>query len=374
MNDYLQGAIGELTRRGELLLTKVPTGLPREFHVLAHTCRQDLARDLDALRDLIDDPRMQDQAYQPERLRKFRRIVRDMDTLETIAIAALNRANEDDRQLNILVERIGNEIAFPLLPPVATLLSQGYFHIYPRLNLLCLPLVEPAFLLHLPDLYHELGHLLEFERHDPRTKPFHKALARALCTVAQYIDGELKLEGRRRGPVEFGFYLQRWWRCWAESWLVELFCDLFAIYTVGPAFAWANLHLAAKRGGDLFSVPTIVLSTHPADVARMKVMLYGLAKAGFSDESRDIQNQWDELVAVSGCTPEPEYHRCFPDDILRSIASSAFEGVSAMGCRIAGPQTGTPVYHLLNDAWAQFWTNPAAYPEWERAAISHLRS
>ena len=196
MNDYLQGAIGELTRRGELLLTKVPTGLPRDSCPRTHVQTR-LARDLDALRDLIDDPRMQDPAYQPERLRKFRRIVRDMDTLETIAIAALNRANEDDRQLNILVERIGNEIAFPLLPPVATLLSQGYFHIYPRLNLLCLPLVEPAFLLHLPDLYHELGHLLEFERHDPRTKPFHGALP-ALCTISQYIDQELKPQGALR--------------------------------------------------------------------------------------------------------------------------------------------------------------------------------
>ena len=83
-----------------------------------------------------------------------------MDFFETIGIAALNRANEDDRQLNLLVERIVREIGFPLLPPVATLLSQGYFHIYPWFNLLCLPLVEPAFLLHLPDLYHELGHLL----------------------------------------------------------------------------------------------------------------------------------------------------------------------------------------------------------------------
>jgi hypothetical protein len=374
VNDYLQGAISELIRRGELLLTKIPTSLPREFHVLAHTCRQELSRILDVLEGLVDDPNMQGQASQPERLRKFRRAVRDMDFFETIGIAALNRANEDDRQLNLLVERIANEIGFPLLPPVATLLSQGYFHIYPRLNLLCLPLVEAAFLLHLPDLYHELGHLLEFERHDPRTKPFHQALDRASSSIAGYLADELKLEGRRRGPAEFSFYLQQWWRCWAESWLVELFCDLFAVYTVGPAFAWANLHLLAKRGADLFAVPTLVPSTHPADDARMKVMLYGLKVTGFNHELSDIEHRWDELVSISGSKPEPEYFRCFPDDILRSVASLAFDGISGMGCRMAVPATKDPIYTILNEAWAQFWNHPDEYPEWEGASISRLRS
>ena len=67
---------------------------------------------------------------------------------------------------------------------------------------------------------------------------------------------------------------------------------------MGPAFAWANLHLVAKRGGDPFAVPTRVHLTHPADDARMKVMLYGLKAAGFDQELPDIECRWGNLIAT----------------------------------------------------------------------------
>lgn len=373
MNDYLQGSIIQLIERGRVLLSKIPVDLPREFHLLAQSCRQRLCSVLDRLQGLIDDPKMQLPLFQPERLRGLRRAARDMDFIETIGIAALNRANEDDKRLNVLIERIHHEISYPLLPPVVTLLSQNYFCIYPLLNLLCLPLGEGDSLLHLPDLYHELAHPLIVEKYDPRAKPFQNSLSQALDTAALYIAEELEKEDRRRSPAQFAFYLRQWLRSWAESWAIELFCDLFAVYTIGPAYAWAHLHLCAKRGGNPFSVPTLIPSTHPSDDARMRTMLYGLHITGFSEVAGNIGQRWNQLIAVSGMKPEPEYLRCYPDHVLKDFAQRAYEGVSATGCCWSTTEMKGRVYIILNQAWVEFWNDPVNYLVWEREAVKKLK-
>lgn len=354
-------------------MERIPPSLPREFHVLVQRCNDELSGLLDGLRALLEDPQMQLPNYQPERLRQFRRIVEYMSFLETTAIAPLERFNDDDVFLNRLIEHIRTEIHYPLLPPVVTSLSQEYFHIFPNLNLLFVPLSEGDFLLHLPDLYHELAHPLVTERYNRRVKPFQDAFSNALDIVLEYLAAEQQKEERRHGPQKIGFYLYLWQKSWLE-WMTEFYCDLYAICTVGPAFAWSNIYLCAKIGHNPFSVPTTRLESHPADAARMKVMLYGLELLGFTHEVPAIQAKWDELITISGARPEPEYRRCFPDSILRQIAENAITGVNGIGCQVATPQTKTPVYSLLNEAWTKFWDDPLQYITWEREAVRHLRS
>ena len=148
MKEYLDGAEADLLRRGEVLLGKIPSLQSREFHLLSQRCR-------DKLNTLLTDISKLAKYDTELRLRRFKRIVAEIDLLEENAIAALNRATDDDRFLNILIERITREIQYPLLPPVVTSLSHGYFYIYPEFGLLAVPLGEADALLHLPDLYHE---------------------------------------------------------------------------------------------------------------------------------------------------------------------------------------------------------------------------
>ena len=81
-----------------------------------------------------------------------------------------------------------------------TTLSQQYFCIITELNLLCVPLTEGQFLLHLPDLYHELAHPLLVEEDDPLVEPLQAALFLALRDALGYLADELAKEDRRRGP------------------------------------------------------------------------------------------------------------------------------------------------------------------------------
>lgn len=350
----------------------IPVSLPREFHRLEQICRDRIQHVLDRLSSLVKDPAMLAPDVQPERLRRFRRAVWELDFLETVCIAALERAIEADTYLNQVVDRIRSETQYPLLPPVVTPLSQSYFKIYPELNLLCVPLSEGNFLLHLPDIYHELGHPLIAEKYDPRVKPFQDALSRALDAVLGYLEAELEKEKRGRGPKEFIDNLYGWSNAWVGGWAIELFCDLFAVYTLGPAFVWSHLHLSATRGKDPFH--TLGYTTHPSDAARMSTMLYGLRLADFEKQADEIQTRWDELMLISSATPEAEYDRCFPGSILNTFAKEAQKGVSDIGCRAATESTSAVVNRTLNDAWIEFWKDPEGYAEREKTLVTNLRT
>lgn len=376
MNDYFQGAVAQLMERGRHLLAIIPKGLSREFHLLEQTSRKRIGEELDKLRALLEDPQMRLPALQPERLRRFRRAVRDLDFLGNVCVAALQRSDPPDVDLNRIIDRIRMEIGYPLLPPVVTPLSQTYFHIYPEYNLLRVPLVEGNFLLHLPDLYHELSHPLIAERHDPRVKPFQGRLSRVLDNVFSYFKDQLQTEGRKQGrsPELYVFYLDKWLKGWYAGWAIELVCDLLAVLTLGPAFAWAHLHLYATRGMNPYLAPTIEgLGDHPADAARMTAILTGLRLTGFTREAGEIERRWNELLLISGAEPEPEYHRCFPKFLLENLAQEAHKGVAAMGCRIVTPDTKDLVHSTLNDAWGEFWRDPDDFPSWEKIAIKTLR-
>jgi hypothetical protein len=375
VDEYFKGAVRQRIERGQLLISMIPRGLTREFHRLEDTCREKLTKVLDDLHELIDDPRMLVPANQPERLRKYKRAVWEMDLLETVCIAALERAKDSDKHLNKVVECIRIEIDYPMLPPVVAPLSQSYFQTFPRLNLMLVPLSEQHFLLHLPDLYHELAHLLLISRYDIRIQPFKDALIEVIDLVTTYIEEELERERRGGGPPLLSFYLHQWLRYWIVNWATEFFCDLFAVYTLGPAYAWSHLHLSAARGEDPFKVPTMDGGsiTHPADDARMVAILHGLTLIGFGAEAAEIEGRWSQLIDVARSRPDAEYRRCFRKRILESVAEKALVGVRGMNCRVAGHSTTGKVHDTLNLAWKEFWRDPEAYVDWEKAAVETLR-
>lgn len=372
MHDYFDGVVPQLVARAEHLLASIPHGLSFEFHLLEQTCRQRLTEVTDGLRALIQESLVRQPKYRQVRIRQYRRLIEDLDLLETVAIPALARAQDSDRFLNRLVQQIRSEIRYPLLPPVVSPFSQSYFRIYGQFHLICVPLGEGHFLLHLPDIYHELAHPLVWQSSYPAIKPYQTALLETLDLLANWLQDELQREERGRGPVSYQFYIKQWIRSW-EDWCIELFCDLFATFTLGPAFAWSHLHLCAARGANPFEIPLISVTTHPADDARMRAILNGLCLIGFDNDATLIEGRWRELIKDLGVAPDPEYQRCFPRQILNLLADNTLRGVRAMGCRIASPVTADPVHAVLNQAWHDFWRSPAQYSARERTLMETLR-
>jgi hypothetical protein len=235
------------------------------------------------------------------------------------------------------------------------------------------PLAESDFLLHLPDLYHEIAHLLIAATNNPKVEPFQQQFSQFLSVVADHFESERGANLRSTGPVGyFGQVLDLLERYWI-NWATEIFCDLFAIYTVGPAFAWAHFHLTALHEGDPYDVRLTRLMSHPPDQSRMEAMLHALNLTGFKQEAAAINREWDALVKSTGAVQAPLYRKACPQSLLHLAADLAFAGTKGIGCRIATKDTTGKVHDLLTTAWHKFWNSADEYAQWERDSISLLK-
>lgn len=371
MEGYFRGAVPPLVARAEALETKIRGDLPVDYHSLGALCRDSLIEIRGRLLNLLSDPRYADPGVQGVRLRTFRRCRKALTRLESRAIATLDRVKPEDRDLNAFVRRIAREINHAPLPPVVSPLSTTYFSVDTELGILFVPLVENRFLLHLPDVYHELGHQCFAKVSPPRLRPAVRALqASHLAWVQHCVDERRRLRWSR-GPKarEAGVELAQ--HC-VPGWVVELYCDLFAVFTVGPAYAWSHLHLSALYGDSPFRLPVREPATHPADEARMRVVLAGLRALGFVGEADEIAARWSELKGVGGFAPAPEFAAFYPAGVLDGMAGTALDGFAAAGVRGYRDAPSDSVARVLNQAWSRFWSNPGDFVDWEQRAVDLL--
>ena len=373
MKEYFQVAIDQQIERAKELLIKVDdSDVPQEFLLLSTRCRDEIIRAKEDLEELQANIELQHPDLQSVRLRRFRRAVDSISRQETTGVAALSRRHEGDIFLTRLAQAIRAEIKYPFPPPTVVGLSSSYFYIHNDINLMFVPLSEGNFLLHLPDMYHELGHPLLYDQHSPRTEALQKAADTILMEAASYLNNELDIEERRQGPHELRLYLVLWQRSWWK-WINEFLCDLFAVYTLGPAFVWSHIHLCMKNEHDPFYVPTRGTSSHPADDARMRLMLMGLERLGFGREVPQLERRWAQYLEIAEAKSSGAYKRCFPEVLLRQIEILAYQGIVATKCRIVDCNTSDPIHSAFNEAWYQFWHNPYGYIEWEKHKIIQLR-
>ncbi len=373
---YLSGSIGQLLERARQLRQIVHGTYPREYDGLRQICLKHL-EDIQAELQYLAQETVVDTTLQtPLRLRRFKRIVEHLKSVEGIGVFALSRANHDDNFLNRLITEICREIAFPLISPTISHMSQDYFHVYTDFYLLCVPLMESRFLLHLPDIYHELCHLLHHGQNNdlPTLETYHAAYKQSLFEMVRHFRDETVAAERVRKTEGHLYQLQLWRTSWAEYWMQEFFCDLFGVLTAGPAFAWSHYHLCVKRESDPFETPLAFVTTHPADDARMRAALLMLTATGFAAEVKQIEKAWREYVGIMGYCPVPEYWHCYPEILLSGIVSAVQDSIEGIGVVTAKQESLTPVVGLLNTAWQEFWRAPEGYQAWEAEQLKALRA
>ena len=375
LDEYLSGSVGQLLERARQLQGAISSKqYPSEFWALAQTCRNHVNSLITGFQTLLDDARYKRPESRSIRLREYTRLVDDLDFIECVGFSALVRMNEDDKHVTLLVSEIAREINYPLIPPVVSCQStfSSYFHAFPALNLLRVPLKEGWFLLHLPDLYHELAHFILEEENNPVTEPFRVSHASAASAATGHLAGLMSKPIRGQETMQQNLLI--WTACWMGAWSIEFFCDLYGTLAVGPAYGWAHFHLCAKRGGDPYYVEKTPDSTHPPDEARMTVILEALAQLNYSTEASAIESKWKELNASGGHKTNVDYQQCFPRKVLARFATEAFAGYKAMNCRFSTKDSGCRVHDFLNEAWAEFWRSPVDFAKWEQATRAKLLS
>ena len=371
LEDYLQSAASQLIERASGLKGKLPRPPRQEFERLATQCCDGIDCAIRELTALRDNAAWKKPENAPVRLLEFRRIASNVDRLENEAVAPIVRSSKDEGAMVKLLYRMSNEIVYPIELPTVSMLSQNYFFIRTDFKLMCIPLMETQFLLHLPDVYHELAHPLFRTQYDPRTKGWLEAFLLAKALIYDHLRKQIVAAESSRTPDAIMLLLMHARENWTCRWMEEIFCDLFGLFSVGPAFAWAHLHLHAERGRTAFQLPQR-RSSHPADAARMTVLLDGLVLISENRVAAEIESRWRNLLAVAGQMEPADFQRYYPDKILRQVVEAAYDGYCKMGCRPWPQPTEDIVRSILNDAWRKFWNSPQDFVAWEKATATTM--
>jgi len=375
MDNYVEVLIALALEKARVLRGKIKNPLPSaEFSGLQSRCEYQLDSISHRLRYLAEDPDVKAKGNSQRRIRLLRRAFDELALLECTGIAALNRIDQDDVFLSKVLFQIHKEINYPLNLPTVTCLSQSYYNVNPKIGLLSVPLAESESLLHLPDFYHELGHPVIYAIGDPKVEKFQEEYGKFIGFVLEIFNKRRIEITRSTAPKDYHMFEAKILELsWIKYWGMEFFCDLFAIYTLGPAYAWSHLHLTASRDGNPYDVKINQVTSHPPDQARMEVMLYALDLLGQQREATSIRDKWNSLLVMTGSKQSANYRKACPRELLELAAVHAFEGIKFIGCRLANERANGEIHKLLNEAWKIFWQDQSKYRSWEKTKLIELK-
>lgn len=380
MRGYLEGAISEQIHRCFSLKKLIPHPLKyTELHSLADRCERMIDENINYLNILLNELSGRREDDLEDLFRGLRSCTRDIELIECYGISALYYGTPEIGYLNKLVVQIHHEINLPLTPPAVSCISTTYYYFHPLTNVIFIPVGEHDFLLHLPDLFHEIGHevLCSIDK-QPRLKILGEKYLQAVHKITEYYSQLQMRKLRETGPRLIPMIVLHIHSQWKHYWLEEFLCDLFALYTLGPAYAWSHLHVTNKKSKNVYDFSSILPRKHPSDDARMKMLISGLNLLGFQREGQEILSKWNSLPLTKSALPEAEYQYAYPKELINEIASILFEGIKASGFNVANSSRlanleQNSIVKLLNDAWAEFWRQPKKFRGWEEARIQQLK-
>jgi hypothetical protein len=196
--------------------------------------------------------------------------------------------------------------------------------------------------------------------------------------VTDYYRELLRVKRREFGPEEIPMVIETIYSHW-KYWLKEFFCDLFALYTVGPSYAWSHLHLTVKMGDDIHGSNLLLPQTHPSDESRMRILLGALRNLGLDSEAQRIGSKWSEVIKSVG-KPPVEYQYAYPETLLEEISRLILDSLRQSGFVIFSNEllvdrNKIDIRVILNEAWKVFWeSKPEDFRGWEEKQVAVLRS
>jgi hypothetical protein len=230
--------------------------------------------------------------------------------------------------------------------------------------------------LDLAGVFHEFGHSV-FER----VEPIRNRLARRAHDV---------FAGLRQGPgpvnpeqrAERDRTLLEAEHYWEDRRLDEIFCDIFATYTCGPAHCFSCVDMAVRSGAAPYALN--LADVHPPLAARVEACARTVLP---EHQGCRISRRTDRIWAdyVKRYLQRGKYPQYCPAALLEGLVDEAIEAIKAhlpaANC-YAGPlpdaptATGGPtdpsLAHWLNYGVTLLLTAPADYPDWEKQAFAKL--
>jgi hypothetical protein len=230
------------------------------------------------------------------------------------------------------------------------------------MDLVFVPCLEPDHLLGLPDIYHELGHIILFREEKSFIIP-------ALSVVDRHFDA-IVADGRRNNWARQSIdQVEEFRHRWRMSWLLEFGADLIATYTSGPVFGWCNIRTSTNLGGELFGGN----ETHPADDARATTIGLMLERMGEHQAAQQIRLRWSELVGLSAECRPPRYDVAYPAALQQELVSFVFQQCEQLPLRRwEARDPATSVGGAVDAAWEAFRRDPDNFAGHELRGLAAL--
>lgn len=321
------------------------------------------------LQNALDTGVLELDIFSGNNLFRFNRVHREFKAIHSYRYLAIKNYKDPEIFFYQVISQIYSEHRISALPPIVSTISNHdyYYWAVPYFEIIALPSGEEHSLLNLPDMYHEIGHLL------------HSMFGGKSCEVsAAVIDKHFAKEIVRviddgtaihfQDTLELAKYL------WQASWLEEFSCDLVGTYMSGASYAWTNLKLLSTGHGStkIFEYS----QSHPADEARMRIIILMLEKLGLTEDKNRVEVAWKVFLKDTEVFKPSDYALLYPQKLLQCIVDEFFtfyqnadlashpellhKGINSISC-------------LLNEAWSTAQASPSKYFSYEIDSINNLR-
>jgi hypothetical protein len=368
VEQFLCGLLQDLERHCSTLRDRLVTiGTDPEVRAYALNAYQEVERIRRSVARLLEDPALGSPLLLPNYLQLYKRWNERVRVVESYPFLFVERYAESDRQVTRLCQRLTDQIVWPLPAPLVATFSHQYYWTVAEFNLICVPAIEGAMLLSLPDLCHELGHILLLGYRARFVDDFLQALER-------YIQQERRRVDTEQRPLQYQLLYDLLLMQWKDAWVLEFVSDMIATYIVGPAFGWQQLRLCAGNSQAAYHPGLDDMAEHPADEARLRGITAVLEQMGAVEAVDRIRSLWDDYLAVCGETLPPDYEICYPQTLIESLAQRTIEVCRSLGLRgFDHPgEPGGNIPFLLNEAWERFISDPQTFAHWERSQLEIL--
>lgn len=372
MNNFIKALYADLSHRIDVVVSDIK-GLPHHNDIKDRFI-DDTLNQFSAIRNELqsafDTGVLELEVFAGNNLFRFNRVHRTFKAIHSYRYLAIKNYKEPEIFFYQVITQIYTEHRINALPPIVSTISNHdyYYWAVPYFEIIALPSGEEHSLLNLPDMYHEIGHLL------------HSMFVGKSCeTSGAIIDKHFAKEIVRvqddGTAAHFQEKLEEAKYLWDASWLEEFTCDLVGTYMTGAAYAWTNLKLLSTGHGStkIFECS----QSHPADEARMRIIILMLEKLGLTDDKNKVEAVWKVFLKDTEVFKPNDYPLLYPQKLLQQIVDEFFtfyQNADLVSYSELVGKGANSISQLLNDAWHNAQTNPADYFNYETNSIADLKS
>jgi hypothetical protein len=377
MNSFFPSLVIELHNRCEkVILLLENLSLPSEIEPnLKNTIKKSIAIKSD-LESILTDPDFGAPELLLNQINSYKRCYESYSLIEKIQLPILLRYSKKDEFFHAFLKYSLSQVNYNIETPLISAASSNYYEVFadknPVLSSFFVPVVDDLFLLNLPDLFHEIGHLIFFHYEKELSNEFISQLNAHLSKEKS----RMIVENRPFNPV---FY-ENFEELWKESWVKEHTSNMIATYCLGQSFGWQCLRICANTGEDVYFPAKIDIKPddHPSFESQIQGILEILKIMGMTSASSRLNKKWNHYKSICHFEKPTEHDHCYPDHLMKALAQNVFDGCTTIGLKSFISQKHTKneinIPLILDEAWTLFQTDPKKFLTWEDAAVKSLKA